>query len=123
FLAIAVLATMIVPWSTRASTQRHRPALEARLVDAVKRAEAGTASVEVTVSGVDLVEPVSATSAPEAGKGPLPHEIDGGRVITTSVRRLSFHNLASGPHSIVVALVTGDPGSRSAECALPVTIP
>jgi len=80
------------------------PALKATLVDAAKKAEAKTATVQVTVSGIRLIDPDKTHGQAKQGQGHLHYQLDNGPVIATTATKLSFHGLASGQHTLVVML-------------------
>ncbi len=78
--------------------------LEATLVDAANKAEAKTATVQVTVSGVKLIDPDKTHGQAKKGQGHLHYQLDNGPVIATTAPKLSFHGLSSGQHTLVVML-------------------
>ena len=85
-----------------------KPELTARLVDADKKALKKTATVEVLVRGVKLVDPDSVNAKAATGQGHLHYRLDSVAVIATTATKLSFHDLSSGTHSITVALAAND---------------
>jgi hypothetical protein len=82
--------------------------LTAKLVDAEKKAQEKAATVQVQVSGVKLIDPAAAKEQPRKGQGHLHYRVDGGPVIATTSTKLSFHELTSGEHKIVVTLAAND---------------
>jgi hypothetical protein len=82
--------------------------MTARLVDPEKKAAKREATVEVTASGVQLVDPASASEMPMAGQAHLHYQVDNGPIIATPSAKLSFHELRPGSHTIVVTLVGND---------------
>ena len=102
-LAIAgVLGALVsCPVITQAA---QTPTLKATLVDAAKKAEAKTATVQVTVSGVKLIDPDKTHGQAKKGEGHLHYQLDNGPVIATTATKLSFHGLSSGQHTLVVML-------------------
>ncbi len=104
-----------------ASTQA--PTLTAVLVDAEKKAKEQTATVQVTVTGVQLIDPASVKEHPAKGQGHLHYRVDDGPVIATPTPKLSFHGLTSGQHKILVMLAGNDHKPLGPEQTLTVTIP
>ncbi|MFO0983810.1 MAG: hypothetical protein U1E76_19100 [Planctomycetota bacterium] len=101
---------------------KEKPSLTAKLVDAEKKAKTKAATVEVTVGGVSLADPFGAGEA-RPGQGHLNYQIDDGPVVSTAMKKLSFHELRSGNHKIRVSLSTGEHESLAAEQTLEVTVP
>lgn len=93
--------------TTIVSASNPVPQLEAELVPPAK-ALARSATVNVKVHGVRLVEP---SHLGDGGNGTtekqayLSYRIDDGPGIATAATYLSFHNLPSGDHRITVTLV------------------
>src|SRR5688572_31991077 len=85
-----------------------RPTMTAKLVDPEKKAAGRAATVEVTTSGVELVDPATAGEKPMAGQGHLHYQVDNGPVVATPAAKLSFHELMPGTHTIVVVLAGND---------------
>ncbi|HSA60159.1 MAG TPA: hypothetical protein VLJ37_10795 [bacterium] len=112
-LGFAALALGLIVWSAAdARNGRSKNALNsasanfisARLVDKTKNAANRTATVEVTVRGVRLVDPAFASQVPGSIQGHLLFQLDGGPIIATPTSRLSFRELAPGEHTISVNL-------------------
>ena len=80
------------------------PTLKATLVDAAKKAERKTATVQVTVSGVKLIDPDKTHGQVKKGEGHLHYQLDNGPVIATTTPKLSFHGVSTGQHTLVVML-------------------
>jgi hypothetical protein len=78
--------------------------LMAMLVDAEKKAKGKAATVQVTVKGIALIDPAKVNERPRRGQGHLHYQVDNGPVIATTTTKLSFHELSSGGHRIVVML-------------------
>ena len=78
--------------------------LTARLVDQQKKAMQQAATVEVSVTGIQLVDPATARETPASGQGHLHYQVDNGPVIATTSTKLSFHQLSPGAHTITVML-------------------
>ena len=98
------------------------PMLEAKLVDAKATAH-GSAAVQVSVSGIDLVDPATVQEKPRAGQGHLHYRIDSGPVVATPSTKLSLHELSPGEHSIEVTLVGNDHEPLGPRATVPVSIP
>ena len=81
--------------------------LKAHLVDKDAKAAKRTATVEVDVTGIQIgqPDPGSESFAPMAH---LHYRVDQGAVIATTEKKLSFHDLEIGPHTITVALAAQD---------------
>ena len=103
--------------------QAARPTMTAQLVDPEKKAAARAATVEVTVSGVELVDPATAAEKPMSGQGHLHYQVDNGPVIATPAAKLSFHELTPGNHTIVVVLAGNDHKPLGPPQRLTVTVP
>ena len=100
-----------------------KPTLTARLVDAEKKAAGRAATVEVTTSGVELVDPAVSMEKAVAGQGHLHYQVDQGPVIATPSAKLSFHELAPGAHTIVVVLAGNDHKPLGPQQKLTMTVP
>lgn len=81
------------------------PELSAALNDPDKKAQEQTATVEVKVSGIQLIDPAAVNEQPQKGQGHLPYHVDNGPVVATTATKLSFHELSTGSHKITVLLV------------------
>lgn len=99
------------------------PTLTARLIDPEKKAKEKTATVEVTVTGVQLIDPATVKEHPANGQGHLHYRVDDGPVIATTAPKLSFHELTSGEHKILVMLAANDHSALGPQQTLTVTIP
>jgi hypothetical protein len=106
-LAIAGALGVLVSWPFIAQAAQ-TPTLKATLVDAAKKAAKKTATVQVTVSGVKLIDPDKTNGQPQKGEGHLHYQLDNGPVIATTALKLSFHGLSSGQHTLVVMLAGND---------------
>jgi len=84
------------------------PTLEAQLLNETALAKKQTASVQVRVTGMELIDPASVAEKPNAGQGHLHYRVDDGPVIATTATKLSFHELTPGRHHIVVVLAGND---------------
>jgi hypothetical protein len=99
------------------------PELSAKLSDAEKKAQEHTATVEVRVAGIQLIDPAAVNEQPQQGQGHLHYQVDTGPVIATTTTKLSFHELSSGSHEITVMLVSSDHQPLGPRETLPVIIP
>lgn len=85
-----------------------KPTMTAKLVDPDKKAAEAAATVEVTTSGVELVDPALSNEKPVPGQGHLHYQLDKGPIIATPSAKLSFHELPAGSHTITVILAGND---------------
>jgi len=92
-------------WMTAAATS---PELHAHLVSPEVAAQKHSATVEVRVSGLQLVDAAAAKEQPRMGEGHLHYRVDDGPIIATTATKLGFHELATGRHEIRVELVGND---------------
>ena len=99
------------------------PSLKAVLVDPEKKALKQTATVKVTVVGVQMIDPALVGESPKTGQGHLHYQVDDGPVIATPTTKLSFHGLKPGRHTIVVVLSANDHQPLGPQETLSVTIP
>ena len=81
------------------------PELSVTLNDSDHKAQAQTATVEVKVSGIQLIDPAAVHEQPQSGQGHLHYQVDNGPVVATTATKLSFHELTTGAHNITVMLV------------------
>ena len=109
--------------SAMMAKQGSKATLTATLIDAEKKAQKKTATVQVTVTGVDLIDPAKVNEIPRAGQGHLHYRVDDGPVIATTATKLSFHELTSGVHHITVMLAGNDHNPLGPEQTLDVNIP
>jgi hypothetical protein len=100
-----------------------KPTMTAKLVDADKKASQRAATVEVTTSGVQLVDPGISMEKAVTGQGHLHYQLDKGPIIATPAAKLSFHELAPGPHTIAVMLAGNDHKPLGPQEVLTVTVP
>jgi hypothetical protein len=92
------------------------------LIDPEKKAQEQTATVEVKVAGIELIDSGAVNEQPQQGQGHLHYQVDEGPVIATTVTKLSFHELSAGPHKITVTLVGNDHQPLGPKEMLTVTI-
>jgi hypothetical protein len=102
---------------------RATPELSAKLSDPEKKASEHTATVEVEVVGIQLIDPAAVNEQPQQGQGHLHYQVDTGPVIATTTTKLSFHELSSGSHEITVMLVSSDHQPLGPRETLTVNIP
>ncbi len=100
-----------------------KPVMTAKLIDADKKASARSATVEVTTSGVELTDPAVSNEKPVPGQGHLHYQLDKGPVIATPTAKLSFHELAPGPHTILIVLAGNDHKPLGPQQQLTLTVP
>jgi hypothetical protein len=100
-----------------------KPTMTAKLIDPDKKAAEGGATIEVTVSGVELTDPAMANEKPVAGQAHLHYQVDKGPVVATTAAKLSFHELTPGSHTIVVTLVGNDHKTLGSQQQLTVNVP
>ena len=103
------------PPPQRRSTRRSR--------DPEVNAKKAGATVEIKVSGIQLVDPASAHEKPQAGQGHLHYRVDDGPVIATTAPKLSFHELSRGEHRFELTLVGNDHKPLMPTKTLRVTVP
>lgn len=99
------------------------PGLSAQLIDPEKKVQEQTATVEVKVAGVQLIDPAAVNEQPQRGQGHLHYQVDAGPVIATTATKLSFHELKLGSHKITVMLVGNDHQALGPRATLTVDIP
>jgi len=99
------------------------PTFDATLQNAEANAKKANATVAVSVSGLQLVDPASVKEQPKAGQGHLHYRVDDGPVIATTAPKLSFHELSSGEHRFELTLVGNDHQPLMASKTLSVTVP
>ena len=106
-----------------AASKKIAATLTARLIDAENKARKKAATVEVTVKGCTLIDPATVGEKPKAGEGHLHYRVDDGPVIATTATKLSFHELTSGTHKIVVMLAANDHSPLGPQETLTVNVP
>ena len=100
-----------------------KPAMTAKLIDPDKKAAGRAATVEVTTSGVELVDPAISMEKAVPGQGHLHYQVDKGPIVATPSAKLSFHELSPGPHTIVVMLAGNDHKPLGPQQQLTVMVP
>jgi hypothetical protein len=101
----------------------HASGLTATLVNPEHNAKEHAATVQVTIAGVEMVDPATVKEEPKAGQGHLHYQVDNGPVVATTATKLSFHDLSSGQHTIVVMLAGNDHSPLGPKATLNVSIP
>ena len=143
---LALASALLLAWGTQASTQtasdtkagsteKHEHGqssamagktaakLDATLVEPEKKAKEKAATVKVTVSGVQIVDPATDGEKPVAGHAHLHYQVDADPIIATTAPKLSFHDLPSGKHTIKVVLAGSDHAPLGPEKTLSVDVP
>jgi hypothetical protein len=101
----------------------HSLGLSATLVDPEKKAKEQAATVEVKVTGVQLIDPAAVKEQPQQGQGHLHYQVDNGPIIATTSTKRSFHELSNGEHKITVMLAGNDHQPLGPSQMLTVNIP
>ena len=78
------------------------------LLNAAQQASAKSATVDVKVAGLNLVDPATVGNVAQAGQGHLHYKVDDGPVIATTATQLTFQELSTGSHQITVWLAGND---------------
>lgn len=120
-LALALCASQRM--DAQAPGAATKATMTAKLIDADKKASERAATVEVTTSGVQLVDPSISMEKAVLGQGHLHYQLDKGPIVATPTAKLSFHELAPGPHTIVVMLAGNDHKPLGPQQQLNVTVP
>jgi Family of unknown function (DUF6130) len=118
-LAVSVCA---VSWG-RTQTDMQTATLKATLVDAENKAKKKEATVEVKVTGLELIDPAKVNEMSKKGQSHIHYQVDDGPIIATTTTKLSFHGLTPGPHKIVVMLANNDHTPLGPQETLNVTVP
>jgi hypothetical protein len=108
---------------TKPSGTEASATLTATLVDPDKKAQQKAATVQVKVAGIKLTDPATVNEQPKKGQGHIHYQVDDGPVIATTTTKLSFHNLSSGEHKIVVKLAANDHSPLGPEETLKLKVP
>lgn len=104
-------------------SQQAQPKLTATLVDQEKKAQENAATVEVKVTGVQMVDPAKTGERKQRNQAHLHYKVDDGPIIATTATKLSFHELTPGEHTIVVMLAANDHSPLGPQQTLRVVIP
>jgi hypothetical protein len=122
-LTVVLTALVAVQRTDAQAPPRGQPSMTAKLIDPEKKAAGRAATVEVTVSGVELVDPAMSMEKAAPGQGHLHYQVDKGPVIATPSPKLSFHELTPGSHTITVVLAGNDHKPLGPQQTLNVTVP
>lgn len=122
-LVTVALTTMIAVPYAQAPGSATKPSMTAKLIDPEKKAAERAATVEVTTSGVQLVDPALSMEKNVPGQGHLHYQLDKGPVVATPTAKLSYHELTPGAHTIVVMLAGNDHKPLGPQQTLTVTVP
>jgi hypothetical protein len=95
----------------------------ASLDDPEQKAQEQTATVEVKVAGIQLIDSAAVNEQPQSGQAHLHYQLDNGPIIATTTTKLSFHELSPGPHKITVMLAENDHQLLGPKDTLTVNIP
>jgi hypothetical protein len=106
-----------------ALAQSSAPAIDAKLVDAEKKAAKKEATVTVKVTGVEMTDPASVGEKPMKGQGHLHYQLGDGPIIATTSTKLSWHGLKPGTHTFEVVLAGNDHNPLGPKASLTVTVP
>jgi hypothetical protein len=109
--------------TTATSKSMKEPTLTATLVDPEKKAKEKAATVEVKVTGIEIIDPAKVNEKPHAGQGHFHYQLDGGPIIATTTPKLSFHELTPGDHKLVVTLASNDHKPLGPQQTLDIKIP
>ena len=126
-LMVSVSAAANAQYSNTGTTAKSKsmkePTLTATLVDPEKKAKEKAATVEVKVTGVEIIDPAKVNEQPHAGQGHFHYQLDGGPIIATTAPKLSFHELTPGDHKLVVTLAGNDHKPLGPQQTLDIKIP
>src|SRR5688500_7005084 len=122
FVALVTVSLTALLTADRLDAQM-KATMTAKLVDAEQKAAQRAATVEITTSGVELIDPAMANEKPVPGQGHLHYQVDKGPVIATPSAKLSFHELTPGSHTILVVLAGNDHKPLGPQQQLTVTVP
>lgn len=127
-LTVVFMASAVVSASRQESRRTPAPVpgavmMVAKLINAEQQAAKHAATVQVTVTGVELVDPATAGEKPVLGQGHLHYMVDSGVVVATPVPKLSFHELKPGDHVITVTLAGNDHTPLGAPQMVHVSVP
>ncbi len=99
------------------------PLFNAALIDVAQKAKKRAATVEVTISNIELVDADKVYEKPKPGQAHIHYQLDNGPIIATTSTKLSFHELSSGTHTIVVRLAANDHQPMGPQKTLTFNIP
>ena len=78
------------------------------LMDPENKAKKRSATVEVDVKGIRIMDPDKEKEEPRRGIGHFQYRLDEGTVIASTSRKMSFHELTPGRHKIEVSVAGSD---------------
>jgi hypothetical protein len=120
----ALTAIVAVPRTlAQAPGSAMKPTMVAKLIEPDKKAAGRAATVEVTMSGVELVDPAISNEKPVPGQGHLHYQLDKGPIVATPSSKLSWHELMPGTHTIVIMLAGNDHQPLGPQVQLTVEVP
>src|SRR5687768_7544244 len=90
FVALVTVSLTALLTADRLDAQM-KATMTAKLVDAEQKAAQRAATVEITTSGVELIDPAISNEKPVAGQGHLHYQVDKGPVIATPSARSEEH--------------------------------
>jgi hypothetical protein len=108
---------------TVTSTNMGPATLQATLVEPTLQSKNKAATVNVAISGIQLVEPPVSAPVHVAGQGHLHYQLDNLPMIATTSTNLGFHGLSSGSHQITVMLAGNDHRPLGPQSKLTVQVP
>ena len=123
FSIVILGAALTASLAVQPADAQTKPSMTAKLVDPDTKAAARAATVEVTTTGIELVDPALSNEKPVEGQGHLHYQLDKGPVVATPAAKLSWHELAPGQHTIVVMLAGNDHKPLGPQQTLNVNIP
>lgn len=125
FYAVPIFAENAYPDSAEktAIPQSSDLALKADFVDKDIKAKAQSATVKVDVQGIQIIDPAEVNEIAAPSQGHLHYQVDNGPVIATTAKKLSFHGLTKGSHTIQVVLAGNDHKPLGPQQTLSVDIP
>jgi len=77
----------------------------------------------VDVQGIQIIDPAEVSEIAAPGQGHLHYQVDNGPTISTTAKKLSFHGLTKGSHTIRVVLAGNDHKPLGPHETLTVDIP
>lgn len=101
-------ALRTLPTQDDKKDKKEAPTLSIKLVDEEAKKKQMAATVQATVTGLEIIDPATVNEVAKAGQGHLHYQVDDGPIIATTVLKLSFHALKAGKHTIKVSLAGND---------------
>lgn len=84
------------------------PTLNVKVLDQKENTAQKAISVESEVQNFDLADPHEVNEIVKEGQGHIHYRLDDGPVIATTAKRLSFHEVKPGTHTLTVNLAGND---------------